>query len=292
MLTNKKIGFIGAGNMGLALIKGLLKKELLEPQNIIVSDLDEKKLQIANCKLQVMVARNNKEAVEGSDIIILAVKPQDIGEALKEISNCFPALSLSASGGLSKLVISIAAGITTGYIEEHLEKGIPVIRVMPNAPAFIGEGMTAISLGRFAGEEEERITEEIFRGVGETVKVREELIDAVTALGGSGPAYIFAIMESLVEAGVKEGLSPHLAQRLVGQTVLGAVRMVMETGERISVLREMVASPGGTTEAALRVFKEKGLGEILAEGVRAAAKRAKELSKEGTKAQIRLHATR
>lgn len=278
MLTNKSIGFIGAGNMGQALIKGILKKGLVKPENIIVGEPDEKKLQIIS-ELGIAIAGDNQGIVAKSDIIILAVKPKDVEGVLKEISPSLQGLSSLDSGKLSKLLISIAAGITTAYIEEHLRKNIPVVRVMPNTPALIGKGITAISPGRFAGEEEERITEEIFRGVGETVKAREELMDTVTALSGSGPAYVFMIMESLVEAGVKEGLSPGLAQKLVSQTVLGATGMAAETGERLSTLRERVTSPGGTTEAALKIFKKRGLKNLLAEGVRAAVKRAKELSK-------------
>ncbi len=280
MLTNKKIGFIGVGNMGQALMKGLLKKGIIASENIIISDLDEKKLQAISFELQVVIARDNREAVEKADILILSVKPKDIETVLRGISASLA--DLSGSKPLP-LIISIAAGIPTAYIEEHLGKDIPVVRVMPNTPALIGEGMTAISRGRFAGEEEERTAEDIFQGVGETVRVREELMDAVTAVSGSGPAYVFAIMESLVKAGVREGLSPDLAQKLVRETFLGAVRMARETGESLSALRERVTSPGGTTEAALGVFKEKGLEGVLAAGVRAAARRAKELKREGTK---------
>jgi pyrroline-5-carboxylate reductase len=274
MLNGKKIGFIGAGNMGQALMKGLLKKGIMAPENIIVSDLDKGKLQVINYKLQVMPAKNNREVVEKSDIIILSVKPKDMEAVLREISVALADLS---GGKPFPLMISIAAGVTTAYIEEHLGKDVPVVRVMPNTPALIGAGMTAISRGRFAGAEEERTAEDIFRGVGETVRVREELMDAVTAVSGSGPAYVFAVMESLVKAGMREGLSPDLAQKLVSQTFLGSVRMARETAENLSALRERVTSPGGTTEAALRVFKEKGLEGILAEGVRVAARRAKEL---------------
>ncbi len=276
MIKDKKIGFIGAGNMGRALIKGLLKKGSVEPRNIIVSDPDKDKLGFMS-KIGITLARDNPEVVVKSDILILAVKPKDIERILEDIAGLLQGLSSPASGKPPRLIISLVAGITIGYIEGHLGKDIPVVRVMPNTPALIGEGMTAISRGKFAGEEEEKITEELFQGVGETVEVAEELMGAVTALSGSGPAYVFAVMESLVEAGVKEGLSSDLAQRLVSQTVLGAVRMAIETGEKFSALIETVASPGGTTEAALRVFKEKGLRDILAEGVRAAAERAKEL---------------
>ncbi len=250
--------------MGQVLIKGLLKKEVVEPQNIIVSDPDKDKLELIHKQLRVVIAGDNQEVVNQAKVVILAVKPKDIEEVLKGISP-------------PQLIISLAAGITTGYIEKYLGEGAPVVRVMPNTPALIGEGITAISSGRFAGEKEEEITEEIFQGVGETVKVAEELMDMVTALSGSGPAYMFLIMENLVEVGVKEGLAPELAQKLISQTVLGAASMTIKTSEPLSVLREMVTSPGGTTEAALKVFKKKGLENILAEGVQAAVKRAKEL---------------
>ena len=272
MIKNKKIAFIGAGNMGQALVKGLLKKGIIESRDIMVSDLDKEKLRVAG-ELGVTIAKDSGEAVEKGEIVILSVKPKDIEGVLKGIAGVFkPAVPPFP------LIISIAAGITTAYIEERLGKDIPVVRVMPNTPALVGEGISAVSRGRFASELEEGIAEEIFRAVGDVVKVREELMDAVTALSGSGPAYVFAVMENMVEAGIKEELSPELARRLVSQTVLGAVRMAMETGEELSVLRKMVTSPGGTTAAALQVFKRKGLGEILAEGIKAAAKRAEELS--------------
>ncbi len=268
MLKDEKFGFIGAGNMGQALIKGLLKKGVVASRNIIVSDSDQDKLALIREQLEVIIARDNQEVADRAEVVILAVKPKDVEGALKGIES-------------PRLIISLVAGITTGYIEERLGKDIPVVRAMPNTPTLIGEGMTAISPGRFAGEEEEKVAEEIFQGVGETVKVREELMEAVTALSGSGPAYIFMIMESLVKAGAKEGLSPELAQKLISRTVLGSASMAIKTGEKLSVLREMVTSPGGTTEAALEVFKEKGLEGILAQGVRTAAKRAKELKREG-----------
>ncbi len=262
--------------MGQALIKGILKRGIANPRDIIIGDLDRNKLRVVSCEMQVVIAEDNREVIEKSDIIILAVKPKDIESVLKEISDYLQVLSTS---GASPMVLSIAAGITTRYIEEHLGEDIPVVRVMPNTPALIGAGIAAISRGRFAGEEEEKIAEELFRGVGETVKVKEELMDAVTGLSGSGPAYVFAVMESLVEAGVKEGLSSGLAQKLVIQTVLGAVKMAMETGEKLSTLREMVTSPGGTTEAALGVFEERNLRNILAEGVSAAVRRSEEMGK-------------
>ena len=264
----KKIAFIGVGNMGQALVKGILERGIVEPSSIISSDIDKDKLRSAGSDLKVTAARDNKEAVREADIVIIAVKPKAVQGVLKEISD---------SVEPSKLVISIAAGITTDYIENTLGKEVPVIRVMPNTAVLVGEGMAAIARGKFAGEEEGKISREIFSAVGKVVEVKEELMNAVTALSGSGPAYIFAVMENLIEAGVREGLSRELARTLVKQTALGAVRMADRTVEKLSTLREMVTSPGGTTEAALNVFKEKGLQDIIAEAVASATRRAEEL---------------
>ncbi|MCK4436795.1 pyrroline-5-carboxylate reductase [bacterium] len=264
----KKIAFIGLGNMGQALARGILERGIVEPSSIVVSDIDKDKLQSCQSELQLTVAGDNKEAVRKADIIIIAVKPKSVESVLKEVAG-----SLEPS----KLVISIAAGVTTGYIENILRKEVAVVRVMPNTAVLVGDGMSAIARGKFVGEEEEKISREIFSAVGKVVEVKEELMNAVTSLSGSGPAYIFAVMENLIEAGVREGLSPQLADTLVKQTALGAVRMASQAKEKLSTLREMVTSPGGTTEAALNVFKEKGLQDIMAEAVASATRRAKEL---------------
>ncbi len=268
MELKKKIAFIGVGNMGQALVKGILEKRIVEPNSIIASDIDKDKLSGCQGDLQVTVARDNREAVRKADIVIIAVKPKDVESVLKEIAD-----SLEPP----KLLISIAAGITTGYIENTLGKEVAVVRVMPNTAVLVGEGMAAIARGKFAGEEEGKTSQEIFSAVGRVVEVKEALMNAVTALSGSGPAYIFAVMENLIEAGVREGLSPQLADTLVKQTALGAAKMASQTEEKLSTLREMVTSPGGTTEAALNIFKEKGLQDIILEAVASATRRAKEL---------------
>lgn len=268
MELKKKIAFIGVGNMGQALARGILEKGIVEQKGIIVSDIDKDKLGSCQSELQVTVAGDNREAVRKADIVIIAVKPKAVENVLKEIAD-----SLEPS----KLVISIAAGITTDYIENMLGKEVPVVRVMPNTAVLVGEGMAAIARGRFAGEEEEKISCTIFSAVGKVVEVEGELMNAVTALSGSGPAYIFAVMENLIEAGIREGLPPQLADTLIKQTALGAAKMASQAKEKLSALREMVTSPGGTTEAALNIFKKKGLQDIILEAVASATRRAKEL---------------
>lgn len=265
----KRVAFIGCGNMGSALISGTLGSGLISKDKVLVTDIRPKRLEYIREKEGVSTTEDNREAVEKSDIIVLAVKPQVVGRVLSEIKDVMTG---------DKVIISIAAGITTGFIEKALEREVPVVRVMPNTPALVKTGASGISPGKYAGEQEEAIAEQMMRRVGIVVKVPEEMLDAVTALSGSGPAYIFYIIESLIEVGMEMGLSEDDVKKLVGQTVLGAVKMVMETGESPQVLRAKVTSPGGTTEAALKYLEEKGFQKILIAAVKEAAIRSKELS--------------
>lgn len=269
MLKNKKIGFIGVGNMGQAIINGLLAAKVVAKDNIIIYDSDNDKVQLLK-KKGVRIAADNGDLVDRSDIIILAVKPQIMDEVLEDIKEAVLK---------SRLLISIAAGITTGHIEDLLARKVAVIRVMPNTPALIRQGATAICQGRFASVGDEKIAEEIFSSVGKTVKVDESLMNAVTGVSGSGPAYIFLIIETLIEAGRQVGLSQEKAEILARQTVLGAAMMAMETGEDTAALRRKVTSPGGTTEAALKYLDKKKFTRILIEAVKVAAVRARELGK-------------
>ncbi|MFB0526858.1 MAG: pyrroline-5-carboxylate reductase [bacterium] len=265
----KRVAFIGCGNMGSALISGTLGSGLISKDKVLVTDIRPKRLEYIRKKEGVSTTENNKEAVEKSDIIVLAVKPQVMGRVLSEIKDVVTG---------DKVIISIAAGITTGFIEKAIGKEVPVVRVMPNTPALVKTGASGLSPGKYAGEGEEAIAEQMMHGVGIVVKVPEEMLDAVTALSGSGPAYIFYIIESLIEAGMEMGLLEDDVRKLVEQTVLGAVRMVMDTGESPQSLRTKVTSPGGTTEAALKYLEEKGFQKILIAAVKEAAIRSKELS--------------
>ena len=265
----KRVVFIGCGNMGSALISGILGSGLISKDKVLATDIRPKRLEYIREKEGVSTTEDNREAVEKSDIIVLAVKPQVIGRVLSEIKDVVTE---------NKIIISIAAGITTGFIEKVLEKEVPVVRVMPNTPALVRTSASGLSSGKYAGEQEEIIAEQMMSRVGIVVKVPEQMLDAVTALSGSGPAYIFYVIESLIEAGTEMGLSEDDVRKLVEQTVLGAVRMVMDTGESPQVLRARVTSPGGTTETALKYLEEKGFQKILITAVKEAAIRSKELS--------------
>ena len=269
-MLKKRIAFLGVGNMAVALIRGIIEAELTKPEDIIISDINKEKLKMKNEKLKVKTAEDNGQAIKEAEVIILAVKPNDMEGLLNEIKD-----SLEPK----KLVISIAAGITTSYIEKILKKEIPVIRIMPNTPVAVKEGASAFSIGKYVSQEQEEIAESIFGAVGKAVKVEENLMDVVTALSGSGPAYIFSIIASLIEAAVSLGLDEKTATTLATQTVLGSAKLLQETGEEPAALKEKVTSKGGTTEAALLVLEEGKLKETLDKALKAAARRSQELKR-------------
>ena len=262
------VGIIGCGNMGSALARGMVEARLLPAGRIIGYDADAAKSRRLARALKIKAARSSREAA-GCSVILLAVKPQQMGEVLSEIR---PLLSRRP------LLVSIAAGIRTGWIERRAGRGVPVVRVMPNTPALVKKGISAIAVGRSAGARHRAVAERIFGSVGETVRVPERLMDAVTAVSGSGPAYFFYLMEQMAEAGTSLGLPAGTAKKLAAVTARGAARLVTCGGKDPAAFRKRVTSKGGTTEAAFKVFERKGLGKILREGIRAAARRAKELS--------------
>lgn len=275
MLTKKTIGFIGGGNIAEALIKGLIASKTVTASQIHVSDkLPERQIYIAE-KYGVEVL-NNHEATARADVVFIMVKPNDVAGVLKEIA---PVLTKE------KLLISAAAGVTTDKIIDTLTRtglarAVSVVRAMPNTPAIVREGATAICAGEGAGKEALRLAEALFKAVGRVVVLRDEsLMDAVTGLSGSGPAYIFLIMEGLSEGGVKAGLPKDIAEALAVQTALGAARLAMESKDKsLEELRRMVTSPGGTTIEGLKKLEEGNIKEVLISAVEAAAKRARELS--------------
>jgi pyrroline-5-carboxylate reductase len=266
-----KIGVIGCGNMGQALIRGMLKGGFAAPGGVVAWDADSRKLKAFTRSCKVQAARSNKDLARKSSIILLAVKPQQMEEVLEEIG---PFLTGR------KLVISIAAGIKTGWIERHLGRGIPIVRVMPNTPALVGEGMSAIAGGRYANASHIKVAQRIFACVGEVVRVPEKWMNAVTAVSGSGPAYFFYLMEEMIRAGVELGLPRQVARQLVVETAAGAASMAASSKEEPKGLRAKVTSKGGTTEAAFKVFAKRRLEEIDRARVKAAAKREREISKE------------
>lgn len=267
--ANRTVGFIGAGAMAEALIKSLVEKKYTEPGKIWASDISESRLKYLNEQYGINCRADNQEVVKNSDVIIYAVKPFLLGDVLPEIAR--------AVKGSSQLHVSVAAGISLSFIEQLLPAGSPVIRVMPNTPSLIGAGASAFSLGAHASSGHEKLVREILDCTGVSVKVPEHLLNAVTGLSGSGPAYVFMFIEALIDGGVKNGLPRDVASLLATQTVLGAARLVQETGEHPARLKDMVTTPGGTTIAALHILEEGGLRATVINAVEASAKRAEEM---------------
>jgi len=272
VLKNIKLGFLGGGNMSQAILKGLLSASVIDPKNIIVSDIESKKLNTLKKDFKINTTLNNKEVVQNSDIIIISVKPQNVDEVLKE------AIDLMLG---KKLFISVAAGVPIAKIidvlSENQPKKLAVARTMPNTPALVLQGVTAISFSSHVKKGDRQIVHRIFEAVGKTVEVDEDKLDAVTGLSGSGPAYIFTIMEALSDAGVKMGLSREVANKLTFQTVLGAAQLALETGKHPGQLKDMVTSPGGTTIHGIHELEKKGVRNALIDAVEAATLRSKEL---------------
>jgi len=268
-MATTKIGFIGAGRMGEALIRGMLKGKLIPPQNLWICDKVEEKL-LSLLPLKVRISSQIKTIIKKVDVLFIAVKPQDIDAVLKELKNevkSFP------------LIISIAAGISTSYISRKLGGKVPVVRVMPNIASLVGEGISAISAEEGTGEKYIKMVKEILGSVGEVIEVPEDKQDAVTGLSGSGPAYIYAVIQGLIEGGVKAGLEEKIASRLAIQTTLGAAKLAKENKVSLRELKTSVISPGGTTAKGLRVLDEGGLKDCLARAVIQASRHAREFSK-------------
>ena len=263
------IAFIGGGNMAEALAAGITRARIISAESIIVSDPVPERCTHLLQQHGLITTDSNTKAAAAGGTIFLAVKPQVLPDVLKEI-----ALFIKSE----QLVISIAAGITLELLEGSLP-GVPVIRSMPNTPALVGSGATVISPGQEVHADMTHWAVELFQAVGTCHVLPEDLLNAVTALSGSGPAYIFRMAEALIEAGMSVGIPAEESAALVKQTVLGAARMMMETEKNPTDLREMVTSPGGTTEAALKEMEEAGFGETVVEAVMAATARAKELGK-------------
>ena len=269
MLKYKKIGFIGGGNMAEALIGGLINSSAATADRITCSDVQTKRNEYLHSTYGISAVTDNLKVVSSSDIIIYAVKPQIIAEVLKETANLLD---------ISKLVVSIAAGVPLMAAETLLGKKLRLIRVMPNVPALVKEGATAIAAGRHAQAGDIQIVKEIFQAVGKCVYIENDyLMDAVTGLSGSGPAYIFVILEALADAGVKMGLSRQNALLLASQTVMGAAKLLMETQNHPGQLKDMVTSPAGTTIAGLHALEKGNIRATFMNAVEAATLKSKEL---------------
>jgi pyrroline-5-carboxylate reductase len=268
MIKGKKICIVGAGAMGEAMVRGLLKAGAAAPEDITACDKREDQLERLHKTYGIQVSRDNLASVKTADLIFLSVKPQVLPKVLDQIA---PAVDRN------KLFVSIAAGVPVAAIEHKLGRGARIVRAMPNTPALVGMAATAISSGEHATDEDMALAKELFDSVGLTVEVEEPLIDAVTGLSGSGPAYVFLIIEALADAGVKVGLDRQTAQKLAAQAVFGSARLQIETGMHPGQLKDQVTSPGGTAIAGLHTLEAGGLRTTLIDAVEAATKRAREL---------------
>jgi len=262
-----KLGFLGSGKMASALARGVVQSGAFSGDQIIVSDLHKSAATKLAKTVGGQVAHNNRELAETCDVLLLCVKPADSLTALKDA--CVPCAG--------KLIISIVAGLPLHRLEASTVAAARVVRVMPNTPALVGHGAAAYALGRSATEDDAQLTERIFGAVGLIVRVREELLDVVTGLSGSGPAFVYTVIEALADGGVLMGLPRDLALKLATQTVFGAAAMVRETQEHPAVLRDHVTSPGGTTIAGIEALEQHGLRAALMSAVRAATDRSFEL---------------
>jgi len=270
MAIDKKIAFLGGGNMAEALIKGLLAAGAAKADQMLVSDVSPERLEHLKKTYGIIIHKSSKDAASQAEIVLLCVKPQVIDVVLAKI------VPVADKG---KLVISIAAGVTIARIEKILTGDPRVIRVMPNTPALVLAGAAALAGGKNATGDDLALAQSIFNSVGRSFVVDEKLMDAVTGLSGSGPAYVFMIIDALSDAGVKAGLPRQLALELAAQTVYGAAKMVLETKEHPGKLRDMVTSPGGTTIEGLHALEEGKLRATLMNAVEAATERSRELGK-------------
>lgn len=269
MIMESKVVFVGAGNMAEAIVSGMVAAEFCAPEKIVLTDIRPERLADLESEYGVSTSTDNS-VVKNAEIVVLAVKPQVMDEVLQTIA---PVLRKET------LVISIAAGIPSSKIETALGEGVRVVRVMPNTPALIGQGASALAAGSLADEADLEVAEAILSCVGLTVRVQESQIDAVTALSGSGPAYVFYLLEAMLNAAREMGLETETARALALQTVEGASRLMKDSGEEAAELRAKVTSKGGTTEAAIRSMEESGVKEAIVKALKAAQARSVELSK-------------
>ncbi len=265
---NMKLCIVGLGKIGTALVQGILNSGLYDSNHLIGCDPKAKETKNNKEHGGIKTTSDNIKGVKEADAVLLAVKPQVIDNVLEEISEAVK----------GKLVISIAAGISNSHLKEKLPLDVRTIRVMPNTPVLVKSGISAIAPGRNATEKDIKLVNKIFEGVGEVVEVEENLMDAITGLSGSGPAFIYIMIEALADGGVLTGISRELALKLTAQTMLGSAKMVLETENHPGVLKDMVTSPGGTSIRGIEVLEKHGVRGILIDAVKEAALRSKELN--------------
>jgi pyrroline-5-carboxylate reductase len=270
--VSRRICVLGAGKAGQALVAGLLSSGWAKPADIVVTARHQERLDELSERHGIEVTLDNVAAVKGAQVVVIAVKPQDIEALLTDVGAALEA---------SQMVLSIAAAIPTDLIERHVGDGIPVVRAMPNAPVTVHEGMAGVAGGAHAAEEHIALAEEVLGSVGRSVRVDEAHMDAVTAVSGSGPAYFALLAESMIEAGILLGLSREVATDLVVQTMLGTAKLLRDEKMHPVELREMVTSPGGTTISAIRELEQAGVRAAFLNAIQAAMKRSRELAEGG-----------
>jgi pyrroline-5-carboxylate reductase len=268
MASKLTIGFLGAGKMATALAKGFIRAEIVTPAQVVASDVSEAASAAFAKETGAKTTGSNHDVVKSADVLILAVKPDQVAGALGEVHELITE---------KHLLMSIAAGVTLAKLEAALSKTARVIRVMPNTPALVGASATGFALGKSATDADADIAKKLFGSVGVAFQVKESLLDAVTGLSGSGPAYVYLFIESLSDGGVASGLPRDVATKLAAQTVLGAARMVLETGNHPGALKDMVTSPGGTTIEGLHELEKGKLRGTVMSAVRAATEKSKKL---------------
>ena len=274
-MLDKGIGIIGAGKMGEALLRGIIRADLAKPKKIYICDINKKRCADLEKELGVKTAKNNKELAKNASLIVLAVKPPDVPGALAEMCD-----EIRPD---THLIISIAAGVTTSTLESYLAKGSRVIRAMPNAACMVGEAATCYVAGKNATDKDLETAGKILGSVGKAFQLDEKYLDAVTGLSGSGPAYAAMIIEALADGGVKMGLTRDTAVKLAAQTLMGTAKMILDGGYNTVQIKEIVTSPGGTTIEGLAALEKGGLRASLIQAVEAATLKSKALGEKSTK---------
>lgn len=265
-----KLGFIGCGNMAQAMITGILTQEVVSPNDLIVSNPHEEKIATLKQQFGITTTTDNKQVARESDVLVLSVKPQVYPTVIKEIRE---------EVSTEQIIVTIAAGVSMATTERQFGKETKIVRVMPNTPALVGEGMSGLCCNEYVTEEEFDQVHHIFESFGKAEKITENLMDAVVGVSGSGPAYVYMFIEAMADAGVAQGLPRKQAYTFAAQTLLGSAKMVLETGKHPGELKDAVCSPAGTTIEAVNVLEKKGMRSAVIEAVTAAAKKNHALGK-------------
>lgn len=263
-----KLGFIGCGNMANAMMSGIIKNKIFSAEEIITSDLNKPALERASREMGICTAADNKEVVMKAETVILSIKPQYYEAVIKEIAEVVKQ---------GQLIITIAPGKTLSWLADTFGKKVKMIRTMPNTPAMVGEGITAVSPNELVSKDELDEACRILRGFGRVEMIPESLMDVVVSVSGSSPAYVFIFIEAMADAAVADGMPRSQAYQFAAQAVLGSAKMVLETGKHPGVLKDMVCSPAGTTIEAVRVLEEKGFRSSIIEAMKACTKKAKSM---------------